>query len=130
MAPNTEVRVSREQLNARSLAYWRAHPIEFIETALFDPETRHPFKLLPAERAFLEHAFKIGTDGRLLYNEWLYSCPKKSGKTTFEALIELTMTLLFGGAYPESYILANSQEQGKGPRLRDLLPHRQRQSVA
>jgi len=24
------------------------------------------------------------------------------------------MTLLFGGAYPESYILANSQEQGKG----------------
>src|SRR6516162_8374432 len=114
MAANTEVRVSREQLNARSLAYWRAHPIEFIETVLFDPETRRPFKLLPVERAFLEHAFKIGPDGRLLYNEWLYSCPKKSGKTTFEALIELTMTLLFGGAYPESYILANSQEQGKG----------------
>jgi phage terminase large subunit-like protein len=114
MAANTEVRVSREQLNARSLAYWRAHPIEFIETVLFDPETRRPFKLLPVERAFLEHAFKIGPDGRLLYNEWLYSCPKKSGKTTFEALIELAMTLLFGGAYPESYILANSQEQGKG----------------
>jgi phage terminase large subunit-like protein len=81
---------------------------------LFDPETGRPFKLLPAERAFLEHAFKIGADGRLLYNEWLYSCPKKSGKTTFEALIELTMTLLYGGAFPESYILANSQEQGKG----------------
>jgi hypothetical protein len=114
MATNTEVRVSRKQLNARSLAYWRAHPIEFIETVLFDPETRRPFKLLPAERAFLEHAFRIGPDGRLLHNEWLYSCPKKSGKTTFEAIIELTITLLFGGAYPESYILANSQEQGKG----------------
>jgi phage terminase large subunit-like protein len=96
------------------LARWRAHPIEFIETVLFDPETGQPFKLLPAERAFLENAFKIGPDGKLLYDEWLYSCPKKSGKTTFEALIELTMTLLYGGAFPESYILANSQEQGKG----------------
>ena len=114
MATNTEVSVSREQLNARSLSYWRAHPIEFIETVLFDPEMGRPFKLLPAERAFLAHAFKIGGNGKLLYDEWLYSCPKKSGKTTFEALIELTMTLLFGGAYPESYILANSQEQGKG----------------
>src|SRR6516162_5681396 len=100
--------------SAQQLVRWRQSPIEFIETVLFDPETRRPFKLLTAERTFLEHAFKIGPDGRLLYNEWLYSCPKKSGKTTFEALIELTMTLLFGGAYPESYILANSQEQGKG----------------
>jgi phage terminase large subunit-like protein len=93
---------------------WRTDPIRFIETVLFDPETGKPFVLLPAERAFLGHAFKIGSNGKLLYNEWLYSCPKKSGKTTFEALIELTMTLLFGGAFPESYILANSQEQGKG----------------
>jgi hypothetical protein len=29
-------------------------------------------------------------------------CPK-SGKTTFEALIILTMMLLYGGAFPESY---------------------------
>jgi phage terminase large subunit-like protein len=108
------VHVSREQLSARSLVHWRAHPIEFIETVLFDPETGRPFKLLPAERAFLTHAFKIGDNGRLLYNEWLYSCPKKSGKTTFESIVELTMTLLFGGAFPESYVLANSQEQGKG----------------
>jgi phage terminase large subunit-like protein len=100
--------------SAQQLVRWRQSPIEFIETVLFDPETGRPFKLLPAERAFLEHAFKIGDNGRLLYNEWLYSCPKKSGKTTFEAIIELTMTLLFGGAFPESYVLANSQEQGKG----------------
>jgi hypothetical protein len=108
------VHVSREQLSARSLAHWRACPIEFIETVLFDPETGRPFKLLPAERAFLTHAFKISANGKLLYNDWLYSCPKKSGKTTFEAIVELTMTLLFGGAFPEAYILANSQEQGKG----------------
>src|SRR6516164_2408561 len=100
--------------SAQQLVRWRQSPIEFIETVLFDPETGRPFKLLPAERAFLTHAFKIGVNGKLLYNEWLYSCPKKSGKTTFEAIIELTMTLLFGGAFPESYVLANSQEQGKG----------------
>jgi phage terminase large subunit-like protein len=98
---------------AQSLAHWRAHPIEFIETVLFDPETGRPFKLLPAERAFLEHAFKIGPDGRLLYREWLYSCPRKSGKTTFEALIVITMVLLFGGAYPEAICCANDQEQAQ-----------------
>jgi len=65
------VHASREQLSARSLAHWRAHPIEFIETVLFDPETGCPFKLLPAKRAFLTHAFKIGANRKLLYNEWL-----------------------------------------------------------
>ena len=92
----------------------RQHPIDFIEQVLIDPETGRPFVLLPAERAFLEHAFKTGPNGKLLYSEWVYSCPKKSGKTTFEAIIELTMVLLYGGAFPEAYILANSLEQGKG----------------
>jgi phage terminase large subunit-like protein len=107
------VETSAAVLNAASLAYWRAHPIEFIEAVLFDPATGQPFVLLPAERAFLEHAFQIGPDGRLLYSEWLYSCPKKSGKTTFEAIIIITAILIYGGSYPEAYILANSQEQGK-----------------
>ena len=56
---------------------WRSNPICFIETVLHDPETKKPFKLLPAERAFLEHAFKRDDDGRLLYPEQIYSCPKK-----------------------------------------------------
>jgi phage terminase large subunit-like protein len=97
---------------ATLLRRWRARPLEFIETVLNDPETGRPFQLLPAEHAFLEHAFKID-DGRLRYREWLYSCPKKSGKTTFEAIVMLTMTLLFGGAYPEAYALANDQEQAR-----------------
>ncbi len=101
-------------LNAQSLAYWRAHPIEFIETCLFDPETGGPFNLLPAEREFLTYAFTFTSDGRLLYREWLYSCPRKSGKSTLQAIVQLTMLLLFGGAYPEAYVLANSQEQGRG----------------
>ena len=93
---------------------WRSNPISFIETVLYDPETKRPFKLLPAERAFLEHAFKLDDSGHLLYPEQLYSCPKKSGKTTFAGIHALTTLLLFGGSYPEATICANDQEQSVG----------------
>ena len=93
---------------------WRSNPISFIETVLYDPETKKPFKLLPAERAFLEHAFKLDDSGHLLYPEQLYSCPKKSGKTTFAGIHALATLLLFGGSYPEATICANDQEQSVG----------------
>jgi hypothetical protein len=67
-------------------ARWRANPIVFIQQVLINPETTKPFVLLEAERAFLRHAFTIGPDGRLLYPEQVYACPKKSGKTTFAAI--------------------------------------------
>src|SRR5512132_3245759 len=93
---------------------WRSNPISFIETVLHDPETKKPFKLLPAERAFLEHAFKRDDDDRLLYPEQIYSCPKKSGKSTFAALHTLATTLLFGGFFPEAVVCANDLEQARG----------------
>ena len=93
---------------------WRANPISFIESVLNDPETKKPFVLLDAERAFLAHAFKLDANGRLLYPEQVYSCPKKSGKTGFASMYMLTMILLFGGAFPEGYALANDQEQAQG----------------
>ena len=70
-------------------------PLAFIRH-LNDPETGQPFVLNAAEALFLRHAFKTGSDGRLLYPELLYSCPKKSGKTTFAALLLLYCTLNFG----------------------------------
>ena len=82
--------IVRSQERRMMLARWRSNPISFIETVLYDPETKKPFKLLPAERAFLEHAFKRDDDGRLLYPEQIYSCPKKSGKTTFAGIHALT----------------------------------------
>jgi phage terminase large subunit-like protein len=78
---------------------------------MFDPETGRPFQLLPAERTFLEHAFKTNEAGRLLYPEQVYSCPKKSGKTAFAAMHLLTTTLLFGGNFAEAYCVANDLEQ-------------------
>ena len=93
------------------LARWRSNPIEFIETCLVDPETNKPFVLLPAEREFLQHAFKTDVDGRMLYPELLYACPKKSGKTTFAALFLITILLLWGPRYAEGYVAANDLEQ-------------------
>jgi phage terminase large subunit-like protein len=100
-------------LDHNALSRWRANPITFVEEVMIDPETKRPFQLLPAERQFLQHAFQHDRHGRLLYPEQLYSCPKKSGKTTFAALCGLTVTLLFGGAFPEAVVLANDYEQAQ-----------------
>src|ERR1700748_3572709 len=96
------------------LARWRANPIGFIQQVLIDPETKKAFVLLDAERAFLRHAFAIGPNGRLLYPEQVYACPKKSGKTTFAAIYVITIVLLFGGRHPEAICAANDHEQSVG----------------
>jgi phage terminase large subunit-like protein len=57
---------------------------------------------------------RVSESGKLLYSEWLYSCPKKSGKTTFAALCTLTLLLLFGGQFAEGTLAANDQEQAQG----------------
>jgi phage terminase large subunit-like protein len=95
------------------LARWRNDPAGFIEHALHDPQTGEPFVLLPAERQFLAHAFELNDDGRLRYSEWLYSCPKKSGKTTLAAIICLVVILLHGQPYPEATLAADDLEQAQ-----------------
>jgi phage terminase large subunit-like protein len=94
-----------------SIDHWRSDPVKFIETVLHNPETGKPFKLLPAERDFLDHAFRLDDNGRLRYPEQVFGAPKKSGKTTLAAIITLTMLLLYGGHYGEAFSLANDQEQ-------------------
>jgi phage terminase large subunit-like protein len=98
----------------QALRRWRENPTAFVEEVLVDPATDQPFILLPAEREFLQHCFKTGPNGRLLYPELLYSCPKKSGKTTFAAIIVITIITLYGGAYPEAVVAANDYEQSVG----------------
>ena len=92
---------------------WREDPIAFIETVLHDPETNKPFVLLDAERTFLQHAFKLDENGRLIYPEQVYGAPKKTGKTGFAALHMLTTVLLHGGRFAEGYALANDEEQAQ-----------------
>jgi hypothetical protein len=101
-------------LTPKALARWRADPAAFIERHLVDPESGRPFKLLPAERAFLKHALATDADSRLRYPELLYGAPKKSGKTGFAAIFMLTLLLLYGGRFAEGYAAANDLEQAQG----------------
>jgi phage terminase large subunit-like protein len=101
-------------MKTRAIDFWRSNPISFIEQHLCDPETGRPFQLLPAEKDFLAHAFRLDADGRLLYPEQVFAAPKKSGKTAFGALFMLTLLLLFGGHYGEGYALANDYDQAAG----------------
>lgn len=103
-----------DALDKSALARWRRDPTAFIEEVVVDPETGRRFVLLPAERTFLEHAFTTDDNGRLIYPEQVYSCPKKSGKTAFAAMHLLTTTLIFGGNYAEAYTLANDLDQSVG----------------
>ncbi len=72
--------------------------ITWINAVLRDPETGRPFELLPAEIAFLEHAFELDENGNAKYPELIFAAPKKSGKTGFAAILTLTATLLYGGS--------------------------------
>jgi phage terminase large subunit-like protein len=67
--------------------------------------------MLPAEREFLKHAFEFDADGRLKYSEWVYSAPKKSGKTTFASVLVFTVLILYGPRHAEAYLAANDLEQ-------------------
>ena len=88
--------------------------VAFIENTLIDPETRLPFALTTAERTFVKHAFKLTSDGRLLYPELVFSGPKKSGKTAFAAMLLIYIVRVLGGRYSEGYACANDYEQAQG----------------
>jgi hypothetical protein len=103
-----------EVFEASALERWRRDPAEFIGEVLRDPETRQPFVLLEAEKRFISRAYRTDGDGRLLYPEWMYAAPKKSGKTGFAAMLLMTTTLAFGGPFAEGYCLANDLEQSQG----------------
>jgi len=96
-----------------TLERWRANPIVFIEQILCDPETGEPFVLSEAERNFLQLAFKLKENGKLLYPELVFGAIKKSGKTTLAAIIMLTMVLLFESRFGEGICVANDLEQAQ-----------------
>ena len=99
-------------LDGTTLQRWRASPISFVEEVLHDPETGKPFVLLPAEVAFMQHAFALDDDGRLKYPEQCYGAPKKSGKTSLAAMIVLVMVLLRNDArFGEGLLAANDFDQ-------------------
>ena len=100
--------------SSQSLRRWRDEPVAFVEEVLIDPATNQAFVLLPAERHFFAQAFRTGANGRLLYPELIYACPKKSGKTTFAGIFTITIIVLYGGKFGEAVLCANDYEQSVG----------------
>jgi hypothetical protein len=103
--------MTKALLNTQSIARYRADPCAFIEECLVSPYTREPYELVEAERAFIQHAFQLDTDGRLLHPLLVYGAIKKSRKTELAALIVITMITLLGGEYGEANIVANDQKR-------------------
>jgi hypothetical protein len=77
-----------DRITSTMLDRWRADPATFIETVLHDPDTGTPFVLLDCERRFIAEMFKTDDDGHLVHTDLIYSCPKKTGKTTFAGILD------------------------------------------
>jgi hypothetical protein len=102
---------SLDQIDSITLQRWKCDPCSFIEECLISPYDGQPYQLNDAERAFINHAFGLDTDGRLRYPLLVYGAIKKSRKTELAALITITMILLFGGRYAEAFVVANDKAQ-------------------
>lgn len=87
-----------------------ADPIHFIEQ-LVNHKTGERFVLTKAEKRFLRRAFTLTPSGRLKFPELIYSAPKKTGKTTFAAMIVLYVVCVLGGKFAEAIVCANDAEQ-------------------
>src|SRR5215470_876121 len=85
-------------------------PVTFIDRLIKKNELGQPFALTDEQREILQLIFDFDADGRLPWDTIIYSCVKKSGKTTINAA--LTLAWGFTQEAPnEILILANDLEQ-------------------
>src|SRR6266850_7784909 len=64
-------------------------PVTFIDKLIKKNELGQPFRLTDHQREILRLAFAFDSEGRLPYDTILYSCIKKSGKTTLNGALTL-----------------------------------------
>ncbi len=88
-------------------------PVGFIDDLIWYNELGQPFHLLDHQRELLRLAFAFDEDDRLPWDTIIYSCPKKSGKTTINAAVALWWAFCHE-APNEIPIVANDLEQAQG----------------
>ena len=71
------------------------------------------------QKRILDHCFAFGADGKLPYSVIVYSCPKKSGKTTVNAII-LAYWAFNIESPNELIVCANKKEQAISRAFKDL----------
>jgi len=91
---------------------YRRSVVAFIDDFIKFNERGKPFRLLDHQRQILDSAFVFDRDGRLPWKTIVYSCPKKSGKTTINAAV--TVRWAFTQDAPnEILVLANDRGQAE-----------------
>jgi hypothetical protein len=85
-------------------------PITFIDKAVKKNELGHPFSLSDHQREILRLAFAFDRQGKLPWDTIIYSCVKKSGKTTLNGALTLAWGFI-EEAPNEILVLANDLEQ-------------------
>lgn len=70
-----------------------------------------PVLFEPFQRDFFDEAFRIGPDGRRMYQEVVYGLPRKNGKSTTASVFGLYMLGFDGEGGPEVYAAAAAQKQ-------------------
>ncbi len=83
-------------------------PVEFISREMVIHETIKPLHPVP-EQADVLRAMSHQTNGAFDYSTWLYSAPKKSGKTTIGAGVALWQACRVPNG--QIYIIGNDQKQ-------------------
>ena len=85
--------------------------VQIIEEEYLVPETGKPLALEDHQRKILNHWF-TPINGRLRYNTYVYSCPKKSGKTEIAGAVMYAFSKCYGGdCYSIANALAHAQER-------------------
>jgi hypothetical protein len=102
---------SLDQIDSSTLERYRRDPVAFIEENLVSPYNGERYRLVEAERVFIQQAFKLDSDGRLLYPLLVYGAIKKSRKTELAGLFTIALILLYGGRFAEAFICANTKDQ-------------------
>ncbi len=92
---------------------YKVDVVLFIDNLMKFNELGQPFRLLDHQREILRLAFAFDRDGRLPYDTIIYSCVKKSGKTTINAAVTLWWAWT-QEAPNEILIIANDLEQSIG----------------
>lgn len=94
----------------RNINRYATDPVAFIDALVKKSELGKPFRLMPHQREILRLAFQFDADGRLPWDTIIYSCPKKSGKTTVNAALTLWWAYMMESPN-EILVIANDLEQ-------------------
>ncbi len=96
----------------RSLDVYRRDVVAFIDDLIKVNERGKPFRLFDHQRKILRLGFAFDRDGHLPWKTIIYSCPKKSGKTTINAAV--TLWWAFTQDPPNQIlVLANDRDQAE-----------------